>query len=77
MSYLTGEVEIDHGRIIPLEPEKLPDKGSTLLTILRTGSSDEKPDLPRPSGLAKDEFVVPDDFNDPLPEETLREFEGK
>ena len=29
---------------------------------------------PRPFGLAKGEFVVPDDFDDPLPEEILREF---
>lgn len=33
--------------------------------------------LPRPSGLAKGEFVVPDDFNAPLPDEILDLFEGK
>jgi hypothetical protein len=26
MSYLTLEVEVDHGRIVPAEPEKLPGK---------------------------------------------------
>jgi antitoxin (DNA-binding transcriptional repressor) of toxin-antitoxin stability system len=31
----------------------------------------------RPFGLAKSEFVVPDDFNDQLPEKILREFEGR
>ena len=35
MSYLTVEVEIDHGRIVVREPEKLPEKGKGLLTILR------------------------------------------
>lgn len=30
----------------------------------------------RPIGLAKGEFVVPDDFNDPLPEDVLELFEG-
>ena len=30
----------------------------------------------RPSGLCEGEFIVPDDFDDPLPEEVLREFEG-
>jgi hypothetical protein len=30
----------------------------------------------RPFGLAKGEFVVPDDFDDPLPEDILRDFEG-
>lgn len=31
----------------------------------------------RPYGLCEGEFVVPDDFDDPLPEEILREFEGR
>ena len=31
----------------------------------------------RPWGLAKGEFVVPDDFNDPLPDDVLDAFEGK
>ena len=31
----------------------------------------------RPSGLAEGEFVVPDDFDDPLPEDILRIFEGR
>ena len=35
MSYVTVEVEIDHGRIVPREPERLPDKGNGLLTILQ------------------------------------------
>ncbi|HUY88844.1 MAG TPA: type II toxin-antitoxin system prevent-host-death family antitoxin [Pirellulales bacterium] len=31
---------------------------------------------PRPFGLAAGAFVVPDDFDAPLPEDILREFEG-
>ncbi len=31
---------------------------------------------PRPFGLAKGAFVVPDDFNDPLPNEVLDDFEN-
>jgi hypothetical protein len=31
----------------------------------------------RPYGLAHGEFVVPEDFNDPLPEEILQSFEGR
>ena len=34
MSYLTVEVEIDHGRVVATEPEKLPEKGKGLLTVL-------------------------------------------
>jgi antitoxin (DNA-binding transcriptional repressor) of toxin-antitoxin stability system len=30
----------------------------------------------RPFGLAAGEFRVPDDFDDPLPEEELHDFEG-
>ncbi|HEX8153155.1 MAG TPA: type II toxin-antitoxin system prevent-host-death family antitoxin [Thermoanaerobaculia bacterium] len=31
----------------------------------------------RPIGLAAGEFVVPDDFDDALPEEILADFEGR
>jgi len=34
MSYLTVEVEIDHGRILPREPTRLPEKARGLLTVL-------------------------------------------
>jgi prevent-host-death family protein len=36
-----------------------------------------RPKKLRPWGLAKGQFVVPDDFNDPLPDEVLDLFEGK
>ena len=39
MSYLTVEVEIDHGKVVPKEPEKLPEKGNGLLTILQASAS--------------------------------------
>jgi prevent-host-death family protein len=32
---------------------------------------------PRPFGLCAGAFTVPDDFDSPLPEEILREFEGR
>ena len=32
---------------------------------------------PRPFGLCTGEFTVPDDFDEPLPEEILSAFEGK
>lgn len=31
----------------------------------------------RPFGLCAGEFIVPDDFDDPLPEQVLAEFEGR
>jgi prevent-host-death family protein len=32
---------------------------------------------PRPFGLCAGEFTVPDDFDAPLPDDILREFEGR
>lgn len=31
---------------------------------------------PRPDGLCAGEFRTPDDFNDPLPEEEMKHFDG-
>ena len=73
MSYLTVEVEIDHGHVLAKGAESLPEKGSGLLTILRPKPVTQL----RPSGLAKGQFIVPEDFNAPLPEDVLQAFEGK
>ncbi len=60
--------------------------GETLL-VLQAGEpvAEIKPITPveaddtasRPIGLCAGEFVVPDDFDDPLPEELLAAFEGR
>jgi hypothetical protein len=34
VSYLTLEVAIDHGKVVPTEPDRLPETGRGLLTIL-------------------------------------------
>jgi hypothetical protein len=73
MNYLTVEVEIDHGRVLPKGAEALPEKASGLLTILNPPPLSH----PRPIGLAKGQLTVPDDFNAPLPEDVLQTFEGK
>ncbi len=39
MNYVTVEVDIDHGRVVPREPGELPAKGSGLLTILEPAST--------------------------------------
>jgi hypothetical protein len=38
---------------------------------------EEALDSPRPFGLCKGEFCVPDDFDAPLPENIIKEFEGQ
>ena len=73
MSYLTVEVEIDHGHVLPKGAEALPEKADGLLTILAPTTTTKL----RPIGLAKGLFTVPDDFNAPLPEDVLQTFEGK
>jgi hypothetical protein len=40
MSYLTVEVEIDHGRVVAAEPGKLPEKGNGLLTVLEASGKE-------------------------------------
>jgi antitoxin (DNA-binding transcriptional repressor) of toxin-antitoxin stability system len=55
--------------------------GETLLVLDQQQPVAEiKPVTPgtaaRPFGLCRGEFVVPDDFDKPLPEERLRDFEG-
>jgi hypothetical protein len=39
MRYVTLEVDIDHGRVIPRSSGKLPDKASGLLTLFQATSS--------------------------------------
>ena len=58
MSYVTVEVEIEGGRIVPLEPAKLPAKGTGLLTILPSGdvantASKKRVELPLVRGDGK------------------------
>ncbi len=43
---------------------------------IKSAETEETPPL-RPIGLAKGQFIVPDDFDDPLPEEIQRLFEGR
>ena len=58
MSYLTLEVEIDHGRVIPSEPRQLPENGKGLLTILpdagqKTGAPPKRTPLEALEALQK------------------------
>jgi len=51
---------------------------AVLLRALEEGEGEFLAPLPkpRPWGLAKGEFIVPDDFDAPLPESILADFEG-
>ena len=40
MSYLTLEVEIDHGKVVAKEVSKLPEKASGLLTIFQSDAAE-------------------------------------
>ena len=73
MSFLTVEIELNHGHVLPKGLESLPEKASGLLTILPPAPLTQL----RPIGLALGQFTVPEDFNAPLPEEVLQAFEGQ
>ena len=73
LSMRTVKAIIDEeGKVTLLEPVELGDKRQALVTILE----DEPPKGLRPYGLAKGEFSVPDDFDAPLPDDILDDFEG-
>jgi hypothetical protein len=40
MSIVTIQVEIDHGKVTPVEPQQLPETGRGVLTILSAASAD-------------------------------------
>lgn len=44
---------------------------------IKPAETENVPLTRRPSGLAEGQFVVPDDFDDPLPEELQRLFEER
>lgn len=71
----TLEATIDEsGTVHLLESIKLPATYRALVTILE---NDSTPVNLRPFGLCAGDFVVPDDFDSPLPDEILDAFEGK
>ena len=51
-------------------------RSGTPVAELRPVSAAPRSD-PRPFGLASGEFSVPADFDEPLPEDVLRDFEGR
>jgi len=63
----------EKGNIQLLESITLSTTHRALVTILEETAPLQKK---RPFGLAAGEFIVPDDFDQPLPENILRAFEG-
>ena len=49
MSYLTVEVEIDHGWVVAAEPGKLPEKWKGLLTVLE--GAEKEPNIKKMTPL--------------------------
>jgi prevent-host-death family protein len=50
------------------------ENGKPMAEMKPTASTEKKP---RPYGLCAGEFRTPDDFNSPLPDDILKDFEGK
>lgn len=59
-----------------LDKVRLPQGQPVLVTILAGNDAPNSVKL-RPYGLCAGEFVVPDDFDDPLPSDVLDLFEGR
>ena len=76
-------VTVDDIRKDPLGFLRRVEAGETLIVVREDEPFAEiKPvgpgvEMERPAGLCAGEFVVPDDFDDPLPEDVLEWFEGK
>ena len=74
--FQTLEAVIDQkGKVQLVEAVQLPRKHRALVTILEDEPEPVVLDM-RPFGLCMGEFVVPDDFDAPLPPEILGLFEG-
>ncbi len=56
-------------------PEEYANPRATFKVIVSLPEGEIK-ETPRPAGLCKGEFHVPDDFDAPLPEDILKTFEG-
>jgi antitoxin (DNA-binding transcriptional repressor) of toxin-antitoxin stability system len=61
--------EVENGESVTITRHNVPVAEIRALAKPNTG--------PRPWGLGKGTFVVPDDFNDPLPDDLLAAFEGR
>lgn len=70
----TFEAIIDeNGAVELLDPIKLPARRRAFVTVLEDAPAAP---APRPYGLARGEFEVAADFDAPLPEDVLKDFEG-
>jgi predicted DNA-binding antitoxin AbrB/MazE fold protein len=74
---ITVDAVYEDGVLKPIQG--LPLKESTKVRIAIELESDLEGDtvLRRPYGLCAGEFTVPQDFDQPLPEDVLRDFEGR
>jgi hypothetical protein len=82
--WLEEKPQVTSGRaLLTILEDKLPFKGDTHKAILLEldGSEQEMPfaksnEINRPHALCDGEFKVPDDFDNPLPENILQDFEN-
>lgn len=73
----TFKAKLHRNRIIWIEkpPEAIQEDNEVEVIVTILPDEPEK-DSRRPFGLAKGEFAVPEDFDDPLPEKVLTGFEN-
>lgn len=76
------KVTVDEIQRDPLKYLRQVEAGETLVIVKNNKAIAELKPIDRnkqlrPYGLCAGEFTVPDDFDDPLPEDILSAFEGK
>jgi hypothetical protein len=74
MSLVTIEVQIDHGKVTPVEPQLLPEHGRGLLTVLTGAPGDRAPMLS--IGSEADGLPVIRTQGGVITTELVREIEG-
>ncbi|MBO3458204.1 type II toxin-antitoxin system Phd/YefM family antitoxin [Aetokthonos hydrillicola Thurmond2011] len=76
------EISIDEMQRDPLKYLRQVEEGETIVVVRENKAIAEVKPIKndqqlRPFGLCAGEFKVPDDFDEPLPENILEAFEGK
>ena len=74
MRMVTIEVQIDHGKVTPIEPELLPERGRGLLTVLSGAPGDRAPAVS--IGSEEDGLPVIRTEGGVITAELVREIEG-
>ena len=69
-------IRVKNGRILFTDLEKMNNRDVEIIILPLSDKTQYIENQQRPYALCANEFYVPDDFDSPLPEEIIKEFEG-